>query len=156
MTLDVGGRPLDVHVTHLDAFVQSEREAQATRLVDRLIDRARSTIVLGDMNTVAAPLVRPFFARDRTGTILTRGLLADVRAAYSAAYGAGTAPLWATFPAAAPRWPLDWVLGTSDLRPMLVKTVGDRESDHRGLYVEFAWPLATPATAAGISASPAG
>ena len=155
VSLDVGGRPLDVRVTHLDAFAQSDREAQAARLVDQLVDRTRSTIVLGDMNAVPAPLVRPFFGDDRTGAILTRGLLTDVRAALAAPYAAGTAPYWPTFPADAPRWPLDWVLGTSDLVPTFVKTIGGTESDHRGLFVEFDWPLATPAEVVRLSASPA-
>jgi endonuclease/exonuclease/phosphatase family metal-dependent hydrolase len=156
MTLDVGGRPLDVRVTHLDAFAQGDREAQASRLVGRLVEVARSTLLLGDMNTVPPPLVRPFFADDRTGRILTGGLLADVRSAFAPRYAPGNAPLWPTFPADAPQWPLDWVLGTSDLVPTMVKTVGDRESDHRGLYVEFDWPAATPAVLVQASASPAG
>jgi endonuclease/exonuclease/phosphatase family metal-dependent hydrolase len=156
MTLDVGGRPLDVRVTHLDAFVQGDREAQASRLVERLVGADRSTLLLGDMNAVPSPLVRPFFAGDRTGRILTGGLLTDVRSAFAEAYASGSAPLWPTFPAAAPRWPLDWVLGTSDLVPTLVKTVGDRQSDHRGLYVQFDWPLATPAEHVRAAASPAG
>jgi endonuclease/exonuclease/phosphatase family metal-dependent hydrolase len=151
LTLDVGGRPLDVRVTHLEAFAQSDREAQAARLVNHLVDGSRSTVVLGDMNAVPAPLVRPFFATDRTAAILTRGPLADARTAF----GAGTAPRWPTFPAAAPRWPLDWVLGTSDLVPALVKTIGDRESDHRGLYVRFDWPLATPTELVRVDRSPA-
>jgi endonuclease/exonuclease/phosphatase family metal-dependent hydrolase len=136
LTLDVGGRPLDVRVTHLEAFAQGDRESQATRIVDGLVDRAHSTIVLGDMNAVPVPLVRPFFASDRTGTILTGGLLLDARA------GVGGTGRWPTFPADAPRWPLDWVLGTSDLVPTLMKTIGDDLSDHRGLYVRFDWPLA--------------
>jgi endonuclease/exonuclease/phosphatase family metal-dependent hydrolase len=156
MTLDLGGRPLDVRVTHLDAFVQGDREAQASRLVGRLVDAARSTLLLGDMNAVPAPLVRPFFGSDRTAAILTRGLLADVRSAFAGPYAAGHAPLWPTFPAASPRWPLDWVLGTSDLVPTLVKTVGDRASDHRGLYVQFDWRIATPAALVQAAASPAG
>jgi endonuclease/exonuclease/phosphatase family metal-dependent hydrolase len=156
MTLDVGGRPLDVRVTHLDAFVQGDREAQASRLVERLVGADRSTLLLGDMNAVPSPLVRPFFASDRTGRILTRGLLTDVRSAFAEAYASGSAPLWPTFPAAAPRWPLDWVLGTSDLVPTLMKTVGDRQSDHRGLYVQFDWPLATSAEHVRAAASPAG
>jgi endonuclease/exonuclease/phosphatase family metal-dependent hydrolase len=150
VTLDVGGRPLDVRVTHLEAFAQRDREAQAARLVNHLVDGARSTIVLGDMNAVPAPLVRPFFATDRTAAILTRGPLADARAAFAAESATG----WPTFPADAPRWPLDWVLGTSDLVPTLVKTVGDRESDHRGLYVQFHWAVTTPAAVVRVGVHP--
>lgn len=153
LTLDVAGRPLDVRVTHLEAFAQADREAQASRLVDRFVDRARSTILLGDMNAVPASAVRPFFSTDRTGAILTRGLLADARTLFAAAAGAG-ASLWPTFPAESPRWPLDWILGTSDLVPTFVKTIGERESDHRGLFVQFDWPLATPAELVRTSVPP--
>jgi endonuclease/exonuclease/phosphatase family metal-dependent hydrolase len=156
MTLDVGGRLLDVRVTHLDAFVQADRETQASRLVDRLVDAARSTLLLGDMNAVPAPLVRPLFASDRTAGILTRGLLADVRTAVAGSDAPGSASLWPTFPAAAPRWPLDWILATTDLVPTFVKTVGERESDHRGLYAEFDWPAAPPAVLVQAIAAPAG
>jgi endonuclease/exonuclease/phosphatase family metal-dependent hydrolase len=152
LTLDLGGRPLDVRVTHLEAFAQRDREAQAARLVNHLVDGSHSTIVLGDMNAVPAPLVRPFFATDRTAAILTRGPLADARAALAAESAAG----WPTFPADAPRWPLDWVLGTSDLVPTLVKTIGDHESDHRGLYVQFDWTATTPAELVRVAATPAG
>jgi endonuclease/exonuclease/phosphatase family metal-dependent hydrolase len=152
LTLDLGGRPLDVRVTHLEAFAQRDREAQATRLVNHLVDGSHSTIVLGDMNTVPAPLVRPFFATDRTAAILTRGPLADARAAFAAERGSG----WPTFPADAPRWPLDWVLGTSNLIPTAVETIGDHESDHRGLYVEFEWTAAPPAELVRVGVGPAG
>jgi endonuclease/exonuclease/phosphatase family metal-dependent hydrolase len=107
------------------------------------------------MNAVPTPLVRPFFADDRTASILTRGLLADVRATFAAAPDKALAPAWATFPADAPRWPLDWVLGTSDLVPTAVQTIGGTESDHRGLFVEFDWPLASPAELVRASVSPA-
>jgi endonuclease/exonuclease/phosphatase family metal-dependent hydrolase len=150
LTLDVGGQPLDVRVTHLEAFAQRDREAQAVRLVNHLVDGSRSTIVLGDMNAVPAPLVRPFFATDRTAAILTRGPLADARAAFAAesAYG------WPTFPADAPRWPLDWVLGTTDLVPTVIKTIGDHESDHRGLYVQFDWTGSMPAERVRVESRP--
>ena len=152
LTLDIGRRPLDVRVTHLEAFAQRDREAQAARLVNHLVDGARSTIVLGDMNAVPAPLVRPLFATDRTAAILTRGPLADARAAFAAESASG----WPTFPADAPRWPLDWVLGTSDLVPTLVKTIGDDESDHRGLYVQFDWADTSPAELVRHGVTPAG
>ena len=139
LTMDVGGRPVDVLVTHLDAFAQAEREAQAAHLLERFVDRSRTTILLGDMNAVPAPLARPLFETDRTAAILAGGALVDARAVYGARVNEASAGRWATFPADRPRWPLDWVLGSPDLVPALVTTVGERESDHRGLYVKFLW-----------------
>jgi hypothetical protein len=40
---------------------------------------------------------------------------------------------WATFPSAAPVWPLDAIFASIDLAPAAVATVGDDASDHRGL-----------------------
>ncbi|MGH7806357.1 MAG: endonuclease/exonuclease/phosphatase family protein, partial [Candidatus Binatia bacterium] len=137
LTLEVGGRPVDVLVTHLDAFAQGEREAQAEHLLERFVDRSRTTILLGDMNAVPAPLVRPLFPADRTAAILTGGALADARSLHAAAGAARPARGFATFPSNVPLWPLDWVLGSADLVPENVATIGGRESDHRGLYVKF-------------------
>ena len=149
LTLDVGGHPIDVLVTHLDAFAQGEREAQAEHLLERFVGRSRTTVLLGDMNAVPAPLVRPLFPDDRTAAILTGGALADVRA--SEAAGAPR-PGFATFPSNRPLWPLDWVLASADLVPERVATVGERESDHRGLYVKFARsaPVAEPEQLRGV------
>jgi endonuclease/exonuclease/phosphatase family metal-dependent hydrolase len=71
LTLDFYGNPLDVLITHLDAFVLAEREAQAAHLVHRLVDPHRTTVMLGDMNAVPSALTRhrPFFSADRTHAI---------------------------------------------------------------------------------------
>jgi endonuclease/exonuclease/phosphatase family metal-dependent hydrolase len=152
LTLDVGGGPVDVLVTHLDAFAQTEREAQAEHLVERFVDRSRTTVLLGDMNAVPAPLVRPLFPDDRTAAILTGGALTDVRASYAASGASVPEGGFATFPSNRPLWPLDWVLASADLVPERVATIGDRESDHRGLYVKFARsrPAAEPEQLRGV------
>ncbi len=150
LTLDLGGHPVDVLVTHLDAFAQGEREAQAEHLLERFVDRARTTVLLGDMNAVPAPLVRPLFPDDRTAAILTGGALADVRASDAASGASGPQPTLATFPSNRPLWPLDWVLASADLVPQRVATIGERESDHRGLYVKFVRSAPEPEQLRGV------
>jgi endonuclease/exonuclease/phosphatase family metal-dependent hydrolase len=134
--IEIDGLAIDVLATHLDAFVQAEREAQASFLVSRMIDPEIPTVLLGDMNAVPAPLVRPVFPSDRTGELLTSGALRDARGLVSS----DGAERWPTFPAAAPLWPLDWILATVDLHPEAVETVGDTASDHLGLYTRYRLP----------------
>jgi len=134
VTVLAGGQPVDVVVTHLDAFSEDLRERQATHLLRRFIDPARSTIVLGDLNAVDASLAgrRPYFRAERTVDILTSGSLADARTTYAAVH----APLsqdWATYPAEAPALPLDAVLASPDLVPEEMAVIGRGASDHRGL-----------------------
>lgn len=135
--IDLDGLPVDVLATHLDAFVQAEREAQAEFLVSRMVDPETPTVLLGDMNAVPAPLVRPVFANDRTGDLLVSGPLVDARSVVS---NGGASERTATFPAVAPLWPLDWVLASRDLRPEAVETVESEASDHLGLYARYALP----------------
>lgn len=139
LTFEMHGRPVDAIVTHLDAFVLAEREAQAAHLLRRFIDPARTTVVLGDVNTVPTVMTytRAFFAADRTHDILTSGSLADARVLYDSRNGRSDFGRWATFPASAPVWPLDAVLGSIDLVPRDVKVIESMHSDHHGLYVEY-------------------
>ncbi len=139
VTLDLGGHPVDVLVTHLDAFFPSTREAQAVHLVQRFVTPARTTVLLGDVNAVPTDLTltRRFSAHDRTHDILTSSELADTRITYALARGMTSLRSWATFPAAAPVWPLDGVFASLDLVPGAVDVVGDGASDHRALVVHL-------------------
>ncbi len=139
VTLDVNGQLVDVLVTHLEAFVQSEREAQAMHLLRRFVSPERPTIVAGDVNAVPTVLTasRRFFGRDRTHDILTSGGLADTRLTWAARQGAPSLAAWATFPADQPIWPLDAVLTTADLTVEGIDVIGGLASDHRGLVVDL-------------------
>src|SRR5207245_1882456 len=44
LTIDFHGQPLDVIVTHFDAFVLAEREAQAAHLLRRFVDPRHTTV----------------------------------------------------------------------------------------------------------------
>jgi endonuclease/exonuclease/phosphatase family metal-dependent hydrolase len=139
LTIGVAGRPIDLLVTHLDAFVVAEREAQAAHLMRRFVRAGRTTILLGDVNAVPIDMTggRRFFAHDRTHAILTSGSLFDARGWYATLHGVASLAAWATFPAAHPLWPLDAVLASQDLAPMRVDVIGDTASDHRGLAVQY-------------------
>lgn len=138
-TIDFHGAPVDILVTHLDAFALAEREAQAAHLVRRFVDPARTTVVLGDFNAVPTVMTheRAFLAADRTHDILTSGALADARVLYAARAGTRDFSAWATYPASGPVWPLDGVLGSLDLLPADVRVVESPHSDHHGFYVEY-------------------
>ena len=140
VTLDVDGQLVDVLVTHLEAFVQAEREAQAAHLLHRFVTPGRTTILAGDVNAVPSVLTagRRFFADDRTHDVLTSGGLVDARLAWAARQGTTNLAPWATFPADAPRWPLDAVLATPELLVDGVTVVGATASDHQGMVVDFA------------------
>lgn len=142
VTIDFAGHPVDVIVTHLDAFVLPEREAQASHLLRRFVDPKRTTLVLGDFNAVPTVMTytRAFFAADRTHDILTSGRLADARVLYDSRRGKSDFRTWATFPSAAPEWPLDTVLASLDLVPRDVKVIATPHSDHYGFYVEYRVP----------------
>ena len=139
LTIALAGRTIDVLVTHLDAFVLAEREAQAAHLLHRFVQPGHTTVLLGDVNAVPVEMTRTrrFFTHDRTHTILTSGLLLDARGTYAAHHGIASVAAWATFPAGSPLWPLDIVLGSGDLVPVRVAVIGDTASDHRGLVVEY-------------------
>ena len=140
VTLDVEGQLVDVLVTHLEAFVEAEREAQAVHLLHRFVTPGRTTILAGDVNAVPSVLTagRRFFAHDRTHDILTSGGLVDARLAWAARQGTTSLVPWATFPAEAPRWPLDAILATPELLVDGVTIVGATASDHQGMVVDFA------------------
>lgn len=139
LTIDFQGKPIDVIATHLEAFVMAEREAQAAHLLRRFVRADRTTLVLGDINAVPTVLTqgRTYFAADRTHDILTSGTLADARILHAAQRGLADLREWDTYPANAPAWPLDIVLGSLDLSPDTVTTVGTMQSDHRGLAVQY-------------------
>lgn len=129
---------VDLLVTHLDAFAQAEREAQAVHLLRRVVP-GRTTVLLGDLNAVPTPLTlgRRLFQDDLTHDLLTSGPLVDARLVIAAREGRSDLGPWATFPAEAPVWPLDGVLGTIDLVPERARVIGTTESDHRGLAVDY-------------------
>src|SRR6185436_4394823 len=139
VTLDVNGQLVDVLVTHLEAFVQSDREAQAMHLLRRFVSPERPTILAGDVNAVPTVLTggRRFFGRDRTHDILTSGGLADTRLTWAARQGASSLAAWATFPADQPIWPLDAVLTSAELAVEGIDVIGGTASDHRGLVVDL-------------------
>jgi endonuclease/exonuclease/phosphatase family metal-dependent hydrolase len=150
LTTEIDGRTVDVVVTHLDAFAMAEREAQAAHLLRRLVEPGRPTVVLGDMNAVPFVMtrLRRFFRDDRTHDLLGAGVLADTRLVYAAMHDVATLADWATFPAAAPSWPLDWALATPELAPLAIRTIGGAASDHRGLVVAYGL-VTDPAMLAG-------
>ncbi len=129
---------VDLLVTHLDAFAQAEREAQAVHLLRRVVP-GRTTVLLGDLNAVPTPLTlgRRFFEDDLTHDLLTSGPLQDARVVLAAREGRADLRPWATFPAEVPLWPLDGVLGSLDLVPARAEVIGTTESDHRGLAVDY-------------------
>ncbi len=137
-TLRTPAGEVDLLVTHLDAFAQAEREAQAVHLLRRVVP-GRTTVLLGDLNAVPTPLTlhRRFFEDDLTHDLLTSGPLQDARVVVAAREGRGDLKPWATFPADEPVWPLDGVLATLDLVPARVDVIGTTESDHRGLAVDY-------------------
>lgn len=139
LTLDFHGRPLDVIVTHLEAVALPEREAQASHLLRRLVDPARSTVVLGDINAVPANMTRArrFFASDRTHDILTSGSLADVRVLHDARLGRDDFSVWATYPALAPVLALDTAFASLDLVPHEARVMELLDTDHRGFAVTY-------------------
>jgi endonuclease/exonuclease/phosphatase family metal-dependent hydrolase len=139
LTVDFDGRPVDVLVTHLEAFALADREAQAAHLVRHFVQPDRTTVLLGDINAVPTALTysRAFFAADRTHDILTSGRLADARVLRASVEREADWSVWATYPARRPVWPLDAVLGSLDLAPIHVAAIGGSESDHRGFYVEY-------------------
>lgn len=139
LTINFQGQPLDIVGTHLDAFVLGDREAQAAHILRRFVHPGRATLVLGDINAVPTLLTRgrTYFAADRTHDILTSGPLADARILYAAQRGITDLQQWATYPADAPRWPLDAVLGSLNLVPQRVVAIGATHSDHRGLAVHY-------------------
>jgi endonuclease/exonuclease/phosphatase family metal-dependent hydrolase len=134
-TVLAGTGPVDLVVTHLDAFSAEAREAQAMHLLHRFVDPARTTVLLGDLNAVTTSLTgkRRFFRDERTLDILTSATLADARASYAATHELRSQDRWATYPAASPLWPLDAVLASADLLPAEVSVIGRTASDHRGL-----------------------
>lgn len=135
------GHPLDLLVTHLEAFNPARREAQAAELLRRSVEPGRTSILLGDMNAVPTAMTykRPHLAADRTHDVLTGGDLTDARAAAAARDGAKDFSGWATYPAPAPVWPLDGSFATPDLAPQTVHVIGGEESDHRGLSITYGW-----------------
>jgi endonuclease/exonuclease/phosphatase family metal-dependent hydrolase len=141
ITVELHDRIVDLLITHLDAFDMSGREAQAQQLVTRLLIPGRTTVLLGDMNAVPVFSTgqRWMFSADRTHAILATGSLADASIVFASHCRQKSLAAWATYPAAAPIWGLDWVLASLDLAPQAVAAIGDTASDHRGLYVGYEW-----------------
>jgi endonuclease/exonuclease/phosphatase family metal-dependent hydrolase len=139
LSVELDGRAIDVLVTHLDAFDMRAREHQAALLLNHLLRPDRTTVLLGDMNAVPLVLTRErrMFSGDRTHAILATGSLADASVTFASHRGERSLAAWATYPADAPVWGLDWVLGSLDLSPQSVAAIGEAASDHRGLFVRY-------------------
>jgi endonuclease/exonuclease/phosphatase family metal-dependent hydrolase len=139
--IDFHNHPVDVLVTHLEAFVLKQREGQAAEILRGYMRPDISTVLLGDTNAVPSAMTaaRHPFAADRTHDILTSGKLIDARIDLAARSGADDLSPWATYPAGAPQWPLDGIFATADMSPQTVQVVGGEESDHRGLLVNYGW-----------------
>ena len=134
-------QPVDVLVTHLEAFVLSQREVQAAEILRDYVRPRISTVLLGDMNTVPSDMTaaRRLFAADRTHDILTSGRLLDARVSIAARKGAHDLSAFSTYPSEKPQWPLDGIFATSDLLAQDAQVVGGDDSDHRGLLVSYGW-----------------
>ena len=122
----VRGRPVQVHVTHLQHNDAAERLAQAQAIV-RLLDRSREpAVLLGDLN--AEP------GTPEVTTLTTP--LAD-------AWVAGTGP-GHTFPSEAPTRRIDYVLASPDLRPRHAAVITTPDavaaSDHLPVVADLALP----------------
>lgn len=139
--IDFHEQPVDVLVTHLEAFVLKQREVQAAEILRGFVRPGVSTVLLGDINAVPSVMTaaRGPFAADRTHDILTSGKLVDARVHVAARNGAKDLSAWSTYPAGEPEWPLDGVFATADLLPQALRVVGTDESDHRGLLVSYGW-----------------
>jgi endonuclease/exonuclease/phosphatase family metal-dependent hydrolase len=141
VTLDVDGHPVDVLVSHLEAFAAERRAGQAAELTRRFL-RPGTTILLGDLNATDGVMLqrRVYGAYDPTLELLDEAGLLDARVVAAARTGAADLSPWATFPAQRPAWPLDAVFATTDLVPLAVDAIGDGVvSDHRGLRVRYGW-----------------
>lgn len=139
--IDFYDQPVDVLVTHLEAFVLKQREVQAAEILQGYVRPGVSTVLLGDINAVPTAMTanRGPFAADRTHDILTSGGLVDARVRIAALKGSKDLSAWSTYPALEPEWPLDGIFATADLVPRAVQVVGADESDHRGLLASYGW-----------------
>jgi endonuclease/exonuclease/phosphatase family metal-dependent hydrolase len=138
----VGERPVQLLVTHLEAFFPARRAAQAEELTRRFRASGDPTVLAGDINATdgVMNLRRGYGGYDPTLDRLAAAGLVDARVHAAARVGAGDLAPWATYPAERPDWPLDAVLASAQLMPVAVHVIGDGEvSDHRGLYVRYAW-----------------
>jgi endonuclease/exonuclease/phosphatase family metal-dependent hydrolase len=142
LTMAIDGRPVEVLVSHLDAFSSKLRAQQAGEVVNRFLRPGSTTILLGDLNATDGVMIqrRVYGAYDPTLEVLRDAGLLDARVIAAARRRADDLAAWATFPAHEPAWPLDAVLATDDLLPLEVDVIGDGEvSDHLGLSVVFGW-----------------
>jgi endonuclease/exonuclease/phosphatase family metal-dependent hydrolase len=142
VTLDVEGRPVDVLVSHLEAFAAERRAAQALELTRRFLRPGTTSILLGDLNATDGVMLqrRVYGAYDPTLELLDEAGLLDARVVAAARAGADDLAPWATFPSDRPTWPLDAVFATTDLVPLAVDAIGDAVvSDHLGLRVRYGW-----------------
>lgn len=142
LTLEIGGRLVDVLVSHLDAFAADRRARQAAELTRRFLRAGTTSILLGDLNATDGVMQerRVYGPYDPTLERLGQAGLLDARVVAAARARVADLAPWATFPAQRPVWPLDAVLATTDLVPLAVAVIGDGAvSDHRGLRVRYGW-----------------
>ena len=128
------GHTVRAIVTHLDPFSAQVRETQAAQIIAGLVPSDGPVVLLGDMNTVPMRLTldRTWFRADRTHDVLTSGRLLDARSELAGNH-ASHWQRWATYPADDPRWPLDGLFVSADLRSVELEVVGAGLSDHLGL-----------------------
>lgn len=123
--ISFGGQPLELLVTHLEAFNATRREAQAAQIRDQFVHNGQTTVLVGDMNaTRSAP----------AHGLLTEGPLVDARSVLSPEDES-----WPTYPSPDPKWALDSIFASADLVPVAIRAIGGAFSDHCGLVVDYRW-----------------
>lgn len=118
--IDVPGAPLEVVVTHLEAFSASERYDQAVALRSSLEDPPSRTVVLADLNAVP-------------GSEEAVALAAGLQDAWAVV---GDGDGW-TYPASEPGRRIDQVLVSPDLQVHAARVPTTDSSDHRPVVVEL-------------------
>ncbi|MFC7625027.1 endonuclease/exonuclease/phosphatase family protein [Microlunatus sp. GCM10028923] len=117
--LEIGGRTVEVYVTHLD-HVSAEQRAHQAQQVRDLVTGDGPVIVMGDLNA------GPEEASVRT---IAEGL-EDAAASLNG---------YLTYPSDVPELRLDHVF-VRGLHPVDAAVLDVRASDHRPLLVDLAWP----------------
>lgn len=116
--------PLVVMATHLDYRPDdSERLSNAAEIEELTAELDAPAVLCGDFNDLPGSAVHAALAADWTDAWIAAGV------------GDG-----ATYPAAAPRKRIDWLLVRTDgrLRPVRAEVPATAASDHRALVVELA------------------
>jgi endonuclease/exonuclease/phosphatase family metal-dependent hydrolase len=114
------GVDIDIVSVHLDFARKSVRQRQAEELFDRLKERNRPLILMGDFNC-------EWVSKEQTLKSLSRML--NVKAYHPYAINL------ATYPASGRR--LDWILISPELEFLSYRIFNDKMSDHLGVISEI-------------------